>query len=593
VTVDEPLSLKRLLQPQSVAIVGISPEPASIGGAVLANLERFEYRGEVHLVSRKQHSIAGRSSVGSIDELPAGIDTAVLCIPAAGVTGALKSCAARGIGAAVIYAAGFAEIGAEGRAAQKNMARQAREAGILVNGPNCIGFVNFCDGVPLTYEPLAPLVLKGLPLVGVLAQSGAMASSLRNAFLQKQIGISHVISTGNEATLGLEDFMAFLVVDGRATAIVIFAEQIRRPRKFLEIAREAKRRGKHVVMLHPGRSVRARASAASHTGALAGDHAIMAALVEQSGVVLVDTTEELIDTAEMLARFPVPSPQGAAVVTNSGAFKGFALDFCEAIGLELADLSSSTLAEVSKALPSFAAVENPLDVTGQVIKEPAILTNTARPLLADPGVGLLIAVVPGGPKQATDKADAILPVLTSASKPVTMAVMGDEVALPPGYSERLREANIAFFRSPERALRALAHVTRCARDRFSPERAAPRPTLPAIDLPATGILPEYAAKAILSRIGIGVPKGALARDAGDARRIAAGIGFPVVLKAQSSALTHKSKAGAVLIGIPDLGQEPDAALSRNGNGLPAALGLPRSWDEIGPGHLVIAQEALE
>jgi acetate---CoA ligase (ADP-forming) len=336
VTVDEPLSLKRLLRPQSVAIVGISPEPASIGGAVLANLERFEYRGEVHLVSRKQHSIAGRSSVGSIDELPAGIDTAVLCIPAAGVTGALKSCAARGIGAAVIYAAGFAEIGAEGRAAQKNMARQAREAGILVNGPNCIGFVNFCDGVPLTYEPLAPLVLKGLPLVGVLAQSGAMASSLRNAFLQKQIGISHVISTGNEATLGLEDFMAFLVVDGRATAIVIFAEQIRRPRKFLEIAREAKRRGKHVVMLHPGRSVRARASAASHTGALAGDHAIMAALVEQSGVVLVDTTEELIDTAEMLARFPVPSPQGAAVVTNSGAFKGFALDFCEAIGLELA-----------------------------------------------------------------------------------------------------------------------------------------------------------------------------------------------------------------------------------------------------------------
>ncbi len=256
----------------------------------------------------------------------------------------LRSCAHRGIGAAVIYAAGFAEVGAEGRRLQDSLARQARDSGILINGPNCLGLANLCDGIPLTYEPLKPVSLAGLPLVGILSQSGAMASSLRTAFLQKQVGVCHVVSTGNEATLGLEDFMEFLVEDGRAAVIAIFAEHIRSPQKFLRISGEAKSKGKCIVMLHPGRSERARASAASHTGALAGDHAIMATFVRQQGVVLVETMEELVDTAEMLSRFrEFPAGGGVAVVTNSGAFKGFTLDFCESIDLKLAELSTQTV----------------------------------------------------------------------------------------------------------------------------------------------------------------------------------------------------------------------------------------------------------
>ena len=549
-TTDIQPSLKRLLQPRSIAIVGISPEPGSIGGAVLANLKRFDYPGEIHLVSRKQQEIEGRATIASIDELPTGIDAAVLAIPAAAVKDALKSCERRSIGAAVIYASGFAELGAEGRAAQDDMARQAREAGILINGPNCIGFANFCDRIPLTYEPLMPRALDGLPSVGILAQSGAMVSSLRNAFLQKQLGVSHVVSTGNEATLGLEDFMAFLIEDGHADVIVIFAEHIRRPRRFLDIAAEARRKRKPIVMLHPGRSARARASATSHTGALAGDHAVMVAQVEHQGVILVETAEELIDTAEILARFPDPPHRGVAVITNSGAFKGFTLDFCESIGLDLAELAPNTLAMLAKAVPSFATVDNPLDVTGQLIKEPSILTNTAAPLLNDPGVGsVLVSIVPGGPKQAADKAEALLPVLTNARKPVAVAVMGDEVALPAGYSERLRNANIPFFRSPERALRALAYTTRYAHKRDAAEPPPSDMSLPPVDLPRAGVLPEYAGKTVLSRIGINVPKGALACDLEGARRIAAEIGYPVALKAQSAALSHKSEAGGVVIGI--------------------------------------------
>jgi acyl-CoA synthetase (NDP forming) len=549
VTADDK-ALKRLLQPRSIAIVGISAEPGSIGAAVLANLTRFDYPGDIYLVSRKQQDIGGRSTIGSIDELPQAIDTAVLAVPAAAVGQALQSCARRGIGAAVIYAAGFAETGEQGRAAQEELARHARAAGILINGPNCIGFANFCDRIPLTYEPLVPADWTGLPAIGVLAQSGAMASSLRNAFVQKQLGVSHVISTGNEALLGIEDFMAFLVEDGRADVIVIFAEQVRHPRKFLDTAAAARRERKPIVMLHPGRSARARASATTHTGALAGDHAVMSALVTHAGIILVETTEELIDTAEFLARFPQLPDQGVAVITNSGAFKGLTLDYCETIGLPLAQPAPATLAALSAALPSFASIDNPLDVTGQVIKEPSILAHAAAPLVGDPAVGsVLVSIVPGGPKQAADKAEVLLPVFAQAAKPVAVAVMGDEVALPSGYSETFRKANIPFFRSPERALRALAHSTRYAhRRRFADEQPAEF-EFPPLELPRRGILTEYAGKALLSQIGVPVPRGALARDRDDACRIAAEIGYPVALKAQASALPHKSDAGGVVLGI--------------------------------------------
>src|SRR5262249_6350621 len=214
------------------------------------------------------------------------------------------------------------------------MAAIAREGAWGLSGPNCIGLVNFADGVPLTYEPIAPPAASDAPAIGVVAQSGAMLSSLRMALTGKGLALSCIVSTGNEAGLGAEDFLAFMVDDARTRAIVMFAEQIRQPRRFLAIAARARRHGKPIVLMHPGRSAQARASAKTHTGALAGDYAVMATLVRREAVVLVETTEELIDTAELLARF-VPPALGAALVTNSGAFKGFALDFCDAIGLPL------------------------------------------------------------------------------------------------------------------------------------------------------------------------------------------------------------------------------------------------------------------
>jgi len=553
VTTEAPaFDLSRLLRPRSVAIVGVSPEPGSLGGAVLANLKRFGYAGDIHLVSRNRKEIDGRPCVASVDELPAGVDVAVLAVPSAGIEEAVAACARRRVGAAIIYAAGFAETGDAGRLQQNAIVQLAQDAGMALCGPNCTGLANLADGIPLTYESLTPPAPTDAPSVAIVAQSGAMASALRPALTAKGLGVSHVISTGNEAGLGAEDFLAALVEDKRVQAIVTFAEQLRHPQRLLAIAARAREAGKPIVLLHPGRSRRAQESARSHTGALAGDYAVMATLIRHQGVVLVDTIEELIDSAELLARFPQPPTKGAAIVTNSGAFKGFALDFCDNIGLDLPKVEGDTLEALRKVVPSFAAVDNPLDTTGQTIKDPWIFTDSARHLLADPNIGsLLVSIVPGGPAQAMAKVEALLPALVGSTKPAAVAVMGDEQPLPAEFAPSFRSKGIPVFRSPERALRALARVTAYGRQRATAVTATPKITIPDIEVLQPGVIPEYAGKDLIATMGVPVPRGSLAGTLDQAKAIAADIGYPVVIKAQSPELAHKSDAGAVIVGIAD------------------------------------------
>lgn len=546
-----PSAVGRLLRPRSIAIVGVAPDPGSIGGAVLANLERFAYGGDIHLVSRSRSEINGRPCVASVDDLPKNIDVAVLALPGGGIKDAVAACVRREVGAALIYAAGFAETGAAGRAEQDAIAELARQGGLALGGPNCIGLVNYHDGVPLTYEPLTPLDCSDAPAIGVVAQSGAMLSALRAALLGKGLALSHIVSTGNEAGLSSEEFLAFLVDDASTRAIVMFAEQIRQPGRFLAVAERARERGKPIVLMHPGRFTRARESARTHTGALAGDHAIMTSLVRWHAVVLVDTIEELIDTAEILVRFRPPT-SGAAVITNSGAFKGFALDFCEAIGLDLPRPTAETLAALRQALPPYAAIDNPLDTTGQTIKEPSIFTDAAAHLLADPGMGsVVVSIVPGGPSQAMAKVAALLPALAGADKPVAVAVMVDEGPLPADFVSSFRHQGVPVFRSPERALRAMAHATAYGRQRAAAAERTTEVIIADLVLPRHGVLPEFAGKEIVSRLGIPVPRGGLAHDLAAAQEIAKAIGYPVVLKAQAAELAHKSEAGGVVVGIAD------------------------------------------
>jgi acyl-CoA synthetase (NDP forming) len=546
------ISLQPLLRPRSVAIVGVSPEAGSLGGNVLANLTRIGFKGDIHLVSRNNREIGGRTCVGSIDELPDGIDVAVLAMPRQATVDAVQACVRRKIGAALVFASGFAEMDEAGRADQDAMARIADEAKLALCGPNCIGLVNLTDRVALTFEPLSlPAQVRGRG-IGVVTQSGAMCSTLRLALLAKGLKLSIVVSTGNEAQLTTEHFLEFLIDDDATEVIVLFMEQVRDPALFLALAARARERKKPIVLMHPGRSARAQESARTHTGAMVGNHAVMSALVAHQAVVRVETLEELLDTAEILARFAKPPVKGAAVMTNSGAFKGYALDFAETLGLDLPALSPANAEAIKKILPPFAAIENPVDTTAQTVRDPSILGSTAAQLLADPAMGsLVISIVAGAPRFAMDKANAILSGIASLEKPIAVATMGDETELPAEFSGSLRDKGLAFFRSPDRALRAIARATWYGNAVTSRHPQAEAPALPAYKIAASGALTEYQGKALLAMLGIAVPEGARARNPEEAREIAERVGYPVVLKAQAAALAHKSDSGGVVLNIAD------------------------------------------
>jgi acetate---CoA ligase (ADP-forming) len=547
----EPRPVGRLLRPRSVAIVGASPDRGSIGFNALENLLRAGYQSEIHLVSRSRKEIDGRLCVPSIDELPLGVDAVVLVVPEAVVVDSVAACARRQAGSAVVFASGFAETGTAGKEKQDRIAAIAESSGMGLLGPNCIGFRNFAGNVALTFEPVtepAPSVSEG---AAVIAQSGAMTSNLKLALLAKGVPVTCAISTGNEANLGVEDFLADCLDRPGNRVFALFIEQVRRPALFLELVRRARRDGKPIVLLHPGRTASARETAKSHTGAFAGDYQVMRAVLAHEGVVLVNTMDELFDTTALLARWPEPSPLPIGAISNSGAFRGIAHDFCADLGLPLAKPTEATLAKLKAMLPAYAAIDNPLDITTVGLAQPQVFGNTAQAMLDDPGVGgVVLAFIPGAPEFQMVRCRSLLPAIEHSIKPVAFSMFGDETKLIEEFPRTLRERNLPLFRSPDRALRAMAHVNAYGRARA---RAATTPASLAqpVRIAEHGPVPEYRAKAYLAALGIAVPSGRIAKNADDAGVAAKTIGYPVVLKAQSPALLHKSDAGGVIVGVPD------------------------------------------
>ena len=548
-------SLDRILRPGSIVVVGASADPRSFGGFVQGNLERFGYDGALHLVSRSSDEINGRPCVKTIDQLPEGIDLAVLAIPEAGVLDAVRQLAARRCHAAVLFASGYAEAGEEGQARQRALAEAASQAGIRLVGPNCMGFTNLAAGIPVTFEPLAARERESRPGVGVVAQSGFMAANLRDALLARGVPVTSVFSTGNEVSVCVEDVMAHYIDDAQTRVITAYTEQIRQPRRFLELAARARAAGKPVVLLMPGRSARAREAAQSHTGALAGDHATASALLRREAVVVVDSLDELLDTSAILLRYPAPPSGGTAFMTGSGAMKNIALDFAEDLGLDLPALTPGTTAKLREMLPAYAVAENPLDYTTIGVRQPGLIGELLLEMLNDSGIGSLVLAIPVGPSVAQrDKADHIIPAFGKTTKPAVLVLTGDDSPIEPFFTEAIRASGVPLFRSADRALRALRHVAaygesleRAARADRSQPAATPLPGA----VPPNGIFAEYQGKRWLAQSGLATPRGELATSADEAVRIAAGIGYPVVLKAQASELPHKSDVGGVLVGLAD------------------------------------------
>ena len=544
-------NLRRLLRPATVAVAGASPDPRSIGGAILKNLRGSGFSGPLTFVSPTREEIDGQACVKSLRDIPDGTDAVILNLPRAAIRQAIGDCVARNVGGAVVFATGFGESDAAGRAEQNAIAAQCREAGLALLGPNCLGFANYVDGVCVSFEELSFEQRRIEPCrrrVAVIAQSGATAANVRSSLQARGIAVSHVISTGNEAVLQVEDFITYVIGEG-VSAVALYVEQIRDPGTFLAIARRARQQGIPMVMLHPGRSARARAATQSHTGALTGDYAVMKTAVENEAVVLVETMDELFDATAILQRFPRPPAAGTAIVTNSGAIRAVALDTMEDVGLPVARPGLATLAKLKALVPG--EIDIPLDLGAAGYSDAGIFTQTTEALLDDPATGSVIwAMTGGGPHQQRAKVQAMIPLLHTRDKPLILTITGDSAPLDAQFLAAVRDYEIPFLRSPERALRSMAALHRhaVARDAAA-ERHSPVRKIPALE--GRGPLSESVGKAWLRKLGVPVPPGRLVRTVQQAHEVARASGFPIVIKAQMPGLHHKSDVGGVIVGIRD------------------------------------------
>lgn len=545
--------LSRLLQPTSVAIVGASEKPGSLGASVLSNLLDAGYAGVIHLINPNRTSVSGRPCLKTILDLPNGVDCAVLAIPKAGVLEAVQACAERRVGAAIIFSAGFAESGEQGKLDQAELARVAQENGMVIEGPNCLGIVNAVEGIPLTFVTTRPTFRSHAAGIAIVSQSGAMAAVLGVSLRAHDLDVSYSISTGNEAVTGVEDYLEFLIEDPNTKVIALLVEQFREPRRFLRLAEQAMLKGKALVLLHPGSTSAARASAATHTGVIAGDYEAMRTKVRAAGVRVAESFEELIDVSHLLVCYSESWEAGVAVLTESGAFKALTLDLCDNLGLALPSLTPETAQALEAVLPEFILPSNPLDVTAHALVDPDLYRRTLPALLNDPGIGALVLTI-----ILTDEATVRLklpPILDAIeriklSKPLLFAGLDEGAPMPQEFRGRLRTSGIPFFPTAERAFRALA---RARPIQSSATTEDPRSSMGKVDLPR-GPLSEFDSKVVLRKLGFPLPEGALCHSIEEAVAIAESVGYPVVIKAQSPVLLHKTDVGGVILGLRDAEQ---------------------------------------
>jgi len=382
-------AMRALLAPRRIAVVGASDDETKVGGLVLRYLRRHAWPGEVVAINRRPLATARIPTYERVQDVPGGVDLAAIAVPAGAVEAVVEDCVAAGVPAGVIFTAGFAETGEEGRALQERIVAAARAGGFRLVGPNTIGLASPADGMVAAFGMALERPSPAGP-VGFVSQSGAIASSLVSRAEELGVGFSHWISAGNEADLGLADFVEALAEDPRTSTICLFVEAIRRPRAFAAACARARAAGKPLLALKAGRSEAGRAAAVSHTGAMTGADAVYRAFLRRHGVVQVDDLPGLLAAAQGLASVGPVAGRRIAIVSMSGGACSLLADACEDAGLDVPELSLATQARLREALPPFGGVRNPIDVTASGIRTPDLVRRTVALLRESGEVDLIL-----------------------------------------------------------------------------------------------------------------------------------------------------------------------------------------------------------
>jgi acetate---CoA ligase (ADP-forming) len=546
-------ALRRMLYPSAVAVVGASDRPGSVGNAVMRNLLGAHFQGKIYPVNPSGvTTVASLQAYPSIGEVPGRVDLAVIAVPATKVSDVVAECGRKDVYGLVILTAGFAEIGAEGQQRQREMLQAARQYGMRIIGPNCIGIIN-TDPTARLNATFGPLMPASGP-VGMATQSGALGLAAIDFTAARGLGFSSLVSMGNKADISGNDLLGYWQSDPRTDVILLYLESFGNPRKFGRLARSIGRT-KPIVALKSGRSSVGARATTSHTGALLSASDITVdALFRQAGVIRTDTLEEMLDVAELLAYQPLPRGRCVAIVTNVGGPAVMCADTCEARGLEVPSLTAGTQVRLRDFLPVEASVVNPVDMLAAATAEQ--YAEAVHVVADDPGVDAVISIfLPPLATRPVDVAQAL--VHANIDKPLLGVFMSAEqlpdLRTPSG-------GRVAGYHMPEPAAIALARVARYVEWRTSPLEESP--TFADIHTDDVGMIltnalqrgggwldPEEVRR-VLSLYGVAVIEQKIAGTPAEAGRAAAQLGGMVALKAIAPGLIHKSDVGAVRLNLP-------------------------------------------
>lgn len=545
-----PQRLREFFRPRSFALVGAS-DKSTFSALLYRNLVAAGHEEATYLVNRRAERVHGRRAHASCQDIGRPVDLAFVMVPAAAVGEALRDAAAAGARGALVLSSGFAEAGEEGRRRQQQLVDLAAELDLLLLGPNVLGFTNVAAGVPAMVLADPPTVPGHVALI---SQSGASCGAMKDFAALSGVGLSHVITVGNEAMITVGHLVDYLVDDEQTRAIAVFMEGVRQPEVFAAAARRAAAAGKAVVVLKAGRSELAARAAASHTGALVGDDRVIDAVFARHGVIRVDTIESMLVTAGVAAHTGPLARPGVGVVSISGGACDILADLAQDAGAALPELSPATTERIRAVMPSYGHVQNPLDITGAAILDPSLWEETVAAVGQDPGVGVVVAVnsLPwredGEPFYGQKYVDAIGAGAARSTAPVLYLT---QVTQPIGAQARavLDQGGLTHVvPGLHLGIDALARVARWSleRERIAGEEQRGRVRLRDVD-PVP--LSEVQARALLEDAGIPVVPAQHVRSAAEARAAAGRFGGPVAMKIVSADLPHKSDVGGVRLGV--------------------------------------------
>jgi acetyltransferase len=547
--------LDAIFQPRSVAVVGATESPGKVGRTLLANLISSPFGGTVFPVNPTRASVLGVKAYPDLRAVPDPVELAVIVTPAPTVPGIIEECVELGVRGAIIISAGFKETGSEGAALEARILETAREGGLRIIGPNCLGVMNPLNGFNATFA--AGIARPGS--VGFVSQSGALITAVLDWAEREQTGFSSVVSLGSMLDVGWGDVIYYLGDDPRTKSIVIYMETIGDARAFLSAAREVALT-KPIIVIKPGRTEAAAKAAASHTGSLAGSDDVLEAAFRRAGVLRVDSIAQLFGMAEVLAQQPRPKGKRLTILTNAGGPGVLATDALIGGGGELAPLPDETMAKLDDLLPAAWSHNNPIDILGDA--PPALYRSAVEIAAANPeSDGMLVILTPQDMTDPTGSAEQLAGVAHGTGGPVLASWMGG-----PGVeagTQLLQRAGIPVYEYPDVAvemfnylwrfsdnLRALYETPALADGRVG-ERGRAAAIIDRARDDGRTILSEDESKQILAAYGIPVAETRVAATEDEAVAAAEAIGFPAVLKLYSHTITHKTDVGGVKLNLSD------------------------------------------